>query len=119
MPRFIRCASCVLLLLAPAPLSAAEPAPLTFRLTFDAAALDQPFTGRVFVILTRGSPGQLPNGINWFRPEPVFARDVTGWKPGEALTIDGTALAFPTPLKNLPKGEYYVSAVMDRDLGAL
>src|SRR5262249_1522241 len=42
-----------------------------------------------------------------------------GWKPGEPLVIDGTALAFPTPLKEVAQGEWYVSAVIDRDLGEI
>jgi Putative esterase len=119
MRRAVTLALVVVLLLSAARSPAAEPAPLEFRLAFDLAALDGPFTGRVFVMLTRQNSGELPSGISWFRPEPVFARDVTGWKPGERLTIDGSALAFPTPLKELPKGDYYVSAVMDRDLGGI
>src|SRR3954469_6620415 len=107
-------------LLATAPtLRAAEPGQLAFRLTFDSTALDATFTGRVFVMLTKSSPGELPSSISWSRPEPVFAKDVTGWKPGEPLMINGTALAYPTPLKDVGKGEWYVSAVMDRDLGGI
>jgi hypothetical protein len=98
---------------------AAEPGQLAFRLTFDSAALDQPFTGRVFVMLTKSSPGELPSSISWSHPEPAFAKDVTGWKPGEPLLIDGKALAYPTPLKEIANGEWYVSAVMDRDLGGI
>src|SRR5262245_45849632 len=89
---------------------AAEKEQLEFRLRFDAAALDAPFTGRVVVRLTKSSPGELPSSISWSRPEPVFAKDVTGWKPGEPLVIDGTALWFPTPFKDIAQGEWYVSA---------
>ena len=106
------------ILFASAPLCAAD-APLTFQLKFDAAALDQPFTGRVFVMLTRNNPGDLPSSISWCRPEPVFAKDVTDWKPGDPLIIDKTALAYPTPLKDVAAGEWYVSAVMDRDFGGI
>src|SRR5207248_1904303 len=56
---------------------------------------------------------------SWFRPEPVFAKDVTNWKPGEPLTIDDTALAFPKKLRELTKGDYYVAAVLDRNLGGI
>lgn len=100
-------------------LRAAEPAPLQFQLTFDPAALNEPFTGRVFVMLNRASPGDLSRSISWGRPEPVFAKDVKNWKPGEPLVIDAGAIAFPTPLKDVPAGEYFVSAVMDRDQGGI
>ena len=43
-------------------LPAAEP--LSFRLTFDPAALDQPFTGRVYVLLLRNTPRPLPKGLD-------------------------------------------------------
>ncbi len=92
-------------------------APLEFRLTFDQAAFDRPFSGRVYVMLSARDPGGLPNGPNWFRPEPFFARDVTNWNPGEPLALGADSLAFPKPLGELTKGDYYVLAVMDRDLG--
>lgn len=100
-------------------LRAAEPAPLRFQLTFDRSALAEPFSGRVFVMLSKANPGKLPRSISWSRPEPVFARDVKDWKPGEMLVIDDSAIAYPTPLKDIPAGEYFVSAVMDRDLGGI
>ncbi|MFO0811187.1 MAG: alpha/beta hydrolase-fold protein [Gemmataceae bacterium] len=111
---FLTAVVAVALVLGPAPA-----APLEFRLTFDPAAHDKPFTGRVFVMLSARDPGGLPSGPNWFRPEPFFARDVTDWKPGEPLTISGDALACPKPLNELAKGDYYVLAVMDRDLGGM
>jgi len=94
---------------------AAESKPLEFKLTFDKAALDQPFTGRVYVTFRTTSPP--PTGLNWFRPEPGLATDVKDWKPGEPLVLDDRAIAFPTPLAELKAGKYYVCAVMDRDLG--
>jgi hypothetical protein len=107
-------AALALLALAPPALSAE---PLEFRLTFDKAALDRAFTGRVYV--TFRNSAKPPAGLNWFRPEPGLAKDVTGWKPGEALVIDGTDLPYPTPLAELKPGKYYVCAVMDRDLGGI
>jgi hypothetical protein len=97
---------------------AADPKPLEFKLTFDKAALDGPFTGRVYVLI-RTQPGSLEGGLNWFRPEPGLAKDVTDWKPGEALVLDDTAIAYPTPLADLKPGKYHVRAVMDRDLGGV
>jgi S-formylglutathione hydrolase FrmB len=98
---------------------AADAKPVEFRLSFDANALDRPFTGRVFVLLTKSEPTRLPRGLNWFSPEPAFAKDVTNWKPGEPLTVGADALAFPTPLADLKPGKYFAQAVMDRDLGGI
>jgi hypothetical protein len=96
-----------------------DPKPVEFRLTFDQAALDRPFTGRVFVLLTRAEPTRLPRSLNWFNPEPAFAKDVKNWQPGEPLTVGADALAFPTPLADLKPGRYFAQAVMDRDLGGI
>lgn len=92
--------------------------PAEFRLTFDKAALDQPFTGRVFVLLSRNDPGTVPNGLNWFNPEPAFAKDVKDWKPGTPLTIGADAISM-TPLAGVKPGRYYVQGVLDRDLGGI
>jgi S-formylglutathione hydrolase FrmB len=103
------------LLVAAAPVAAAQAKPLEFKLTFDPAAFDQPFTGRVYVLL-RKTPSA-PPGMNWFRPEPGLAKDVTNWKPGEPLVLGAGAIEYPGPLADLKPDKYYVCAVMDRDLG--
>lgn len=106
--------SAFLLLLLPA-LLAAEP--LRFELSFDAKVHAKPVTGRVYVMLVARKTNTPFSGLNWFRPEPVFAKDVKDWKPGEPLLIDDKALAFPTPLKDLKQAGYTVQAVMDLNLG--
>ncbi len=102
----------VLLLAAPA--SAAGPA---FRLTLDAKAHPGPVSGRAFVLLLRGKPNPLPNGLNWFNPEPAFAADIIGWKMGEPLDL-GDKLA-TVPLAKVKPGKYWAVAVLDRDLGGI
>src|SRR5262249_31453368 len=57
-------------------------------------------------------------GPNWFKPEPFFALDVKGWKPGETLAVGADALGHPEPLAKLAKGEWTVIALMDLDRGA-
>src|SRR5262245_30104440 len=70
--------------------TASEPKPLEFKLTFDKAALDRPFTGRVFVVVRMTDAP--PSGLNWFQPEPGLAKDVTDWKPGEPLVLDARSM---------------------------
>ncbi|HZT79322.1 MAG TPA: alpha/beta hydrolase-fold protein [Gemmataceae bacterium] len=104
-------------LLLPAAVGAASPRPLEFHVTFDRRVSDQPFHGRLYVLLTRSASAQLPAGPNWFKPEPFFAIDLKGWKPGETAVVGAAALACPAPLPKLPKGTYSVHAVMDFDRG--
>jgi S-formylglutathione hydrolase FrmB len=107
-----------LVALHPAPAAAGEKQPLRFELTFDKAAVPTPFTGRVYVLLSRGNAQELPAGPNWFAPEPFFAVDVKDWQPGQPLTVDDKALAHPTPLAKLAGGKYTIQAVMDLNRGA-
>ncbi len=109
-----------LLLLPMGPLAPAQPPArgLALHLTFDKSVSDRPFTGRVYVLLSKAPISGLRAGPNWFRPEPFFARDVENWRPGEALVLDSSnTLAFPTPLDKIAKGAYHVQAVMDFDRG--
>jgi hypothetical protein len=103
--------------LAARPAAAAEPSPLAFRLTFDRGVSAEPFTGRVCVMLAKRDGAEPRFGPNWFKPEPFFAWDVKGWKPGESLVLGGDGLGFPEPLARLPKDTYTVQAVMDFDRG--
>lgn len=96
----------------------AAPQPLAFHLTFDRAVSDQPFTGRVYVLLSKPAMTTLPAGPNWFKPEPFFALDVKGWKPGEKLVLGSSALGCPVALAKLPSETYSIMAVMDFDRGA-
>jgi hypothetical protein len=107
----------VLLLLAGTTALRAEPRPLEFRVTFTKAVSSKPFTGRVYVMLTKGERKEPPSDVNWFATEPLFARDVKDWKPGEELTIGADALGYPHKLPKLPKATYSIFAVMDFDRG--
>jgi hypothetical protein len=108
-----RCAILAALVFAPV----IQAAPLEFHLTFDEKAKATPFTGRVLIVLSKREISAPPGGPNWFRPDPMLARDVRDWKPGEGLVIGGNNLAFPQPLAKLEKGTYWALAVMDLDRG--
>jgi S-formylglutathione hydrolase FrmB len=97
----------------------AQAKPLEFHVTFDKAVSDQPFTGRVYVMLSKRDIDGVVRGVSWFQPEPFFARDVKDWKPGEPLVIGADAPAFPAALAKLPAGSYSVQALMDFDRGSI
>jgi S-formylglutathione hydrolase FrmB len=107
----------VVLLVWALPPAVGAAAPLEFRLTFDRSVSAAPFTGRVYVMLTKADTQTLPSGPSWFKPEPFFARDVTGWRPGETLVLAADTAGFPYSLAKLPKGTYTAHAVMDFDRG--
>lgn len=96
---------------------AGEAKPLEFQVTFDRTVSDKPFTGRVFVVLSKNLITDVIRGPNWFAPEPLFAADVKNWQPGEPLTLTDKALAYPVKLGELPAREYYAQAVMDFNRG--
>src|SRR5947209_2486504 len=110
-----RCCLVVVLCLLCAPARAEERRPLEFHLTFDRTVRPEPFTGRVYVLLSQKTLTALPAGPSWFKPEPFFAVDVKDWKPGETRTVGADALACPEPLAKLARGSWTVYAVMDLD----
>jgi len=91
---------------------------LEFKLSFDKAVSSVPFSGRVYVLLSKSQPKELPSGPNWFNPEPFFALDVKDWKPGAPLALGAGALGYPVPITKLAKGNYWIQAVMDFNRGA-
>jgi hypothetical protein len=97
--------------------TSAEKQPLAFHLTFDKAVSTEPFTGRVYVWLSKTASKTLRSDPNWFAPEPLFALDVKNWKSGETLILGDNALGFPTPLGKLPAGSYAIQAIMDFNCG--
>ncbi len=95
----------------------ADGKPLAFHLTFEKTVREQPFTGRVYVMLFKDTVHDLRSGPSWFRPEPLFALDVKDWKPGETLVVGTDALAYPLALDKVPAGTWSIQAVMDFNRG--
>ena len=96
----------------------AEPArrgPLAFRAWFDPAVRDAPASGRLVVyVLPAPFIGRDPGrGIGVGPTRPVFAVDVSDMRPGQAVVIDDSADAFPSPPSKLPPGRYLARVVLD------
>lgn len=79
----------------------------------------KPFSGRLLITFTRNEPRPVVRSINWFNPEPAFAMIVKDWAPGEARSLTRDAIGYPVSLEKLPKGPYWVQAVVDRDRGGI
>src|SRR5262245_28303090 len=86
--------------------------PLEFHISFDPRVSGAPFTGRVFVMVSKQAIKDLPQKPKWFNPEPLFAKDVKDWKPETRLVLADPALSFPKPLAELPKETYSIQAIM-------
>ncbi|MDP4151267.1 MAG: alpha/beta hydrolase-fold protein [Bacteroidota bacterium] len=88
----------------------------TFRVSYPAAVLSAPFSGKVILYLNKENrnPKEAMADLD---PFPCFSIDVRDIKPGTAVTFDDRAAAFPARLSDIERGEYYVQAVWDRNLG--
>lgn len=88
-----------------------------FRLVLDEAVQTSPYSGRVYVALSRSADREPRLGMSsWFNPPPLFAQDVEGLAPGEATVLGAGALHHPTPLADLEPGTYWAQAVARRSL---
>jgi hypothetical protein len=84
-----------------------------FEITFDESVCAAPYTGRVFVVTTARSDQSPLEGVDWFRCQPFFARDVENWAPGETIVIDAeNSIGYPDNLAKLPMDRYRAQAVM-------
>ncbi|HEV8272840.1 MAG TPA: hypothetical protein VGQ04_16120, partial [Chitinophagaceae bacterium] len=87
-----------------------------FKITYTEQAFKGPFTGKVFLYLSKDNPEPRSGGvgIEFF---PCMSIDVTNIKPGAAIIVDDKASSFPVKLSEIERGEYYVQAVWDRNMG--
>jgi len=115
MRRTIPQAALLFLLAVARPALAADP--VHFDLTFSPKLRGEPFTGRVILYLHDDINVQPRLKHGWTSRQPIFAKNVKDWKPGEKLTISDPA-GFPYELADLPKKKYAVQAVMHTNLDA-
>ncbi len=88
-----------------------------FRVVFDEAVQDVAYSGRIYVVLGRGTrPEPRRQMTNWFDPAQTLAVDAIGVAPGAAVTVRDTELAFPKAHADIAAGEYWVQAVARRSL---
>jgi len=87
-----------------------------FKISYSAAAYQEPFTGKVFLYMSKNNkePKEGAVGIEFF---PCFSLDVKNVTPGTSIVIDDKALSYPVPLSDIERGTYFVQAVWDRNLG--
>lgn len=87
-----------------------------FQVSYPAVAFNGPFTGKLILYLNKESRNP-KDAMADLEPFPCFSMDVRDVKPGTSIVFDDQAAAFPVKLSDLERGEYYVQAVWDRNLG--
>jgi hypothetical protein len=88
----------------------------SFTITFTKEMSDQAQDGRLLLMLANNNKAeprnQVSDGLN---AQLIFGVDVEGMKPGEEIKVDSDAFGFPIrSLKDIPKGEYFVQALINR-----
>ncbi len=94
-----------------------ERAPLSFSMTFDGSLEPGPFSGWVYVMLSR-DPSQEPRlSKGWVNPPPIFSRKVSNWRAGEELVMEPeNCRFFPVHMASIEPDRYGVQAVLRRNL---
>lgn len=87
-----------------------------FKVSYNTSDFKGPFTGKVFLYLSKENKNPKDGyvGITSF---PVFTIDAKNINPGEAVVFDDKAKSYPVKLSDIERGEYYVQAVWDRNMG--
>jgi hypothetical protein len=87
-----------------------------FEVSFTDSAFHGVFSGKVLLYLSKDSKEPKDNDFI-YRINPYFAVDVQHIKPGQKIIVDDRAVSFPVKLSEIERGEYFVQAVWDRNLG--
>jgi hypothetical protein len=90
--------------------------PLRFSISFTKEMSEQAQDGRLLLMLANNDKSeprfQIGEGL---KAQLLFGVDVEGMVPGQEIIIDEKAYGFPFPsLKEIPKGDYYVQALINR-----
>lgn len=87
-----------------------------FSVSYQTSSFAGPFTGRVILFLSKDTKS--PKDGNAGLPETAcFAMDVKNIKPGTSVLFDDRSVSYPVKLSDMERGNYYVQAIWDRNLG--
>src|ERR1700726_1687515 len=87
-----------------------------FKISYTTGAYSRSFSGKVLLYLNKENrnPKDAMADLEAF---PCFAITVRNVMPGDTVVFDDKAVSYPVVLSDLEKGDYYVQAVWDRNLG--
>ena len=89
---------------------------LHFEIQFPENKQNEPFTGRLFLIVTRtDDPEPRLQVGGWRSGPPLFGFDVNQLDPGSSVIIDKDVLGYPLKsLAEIPAGDYYMQALYNK-----
>jgi len=87
-----------------------------FKVSFSPTVYNKTFSGKVILFLDKENKNPKDNmvDLDYF---PCFSVDVKDIQPGGYVLFDNKAASFPVALSDIERGDYYVQAVWDRNLG--
>jgi hypothetical protein len=88
----------------------------TFSVSYSASAFNKPFTGKLLLFLDKENKHPKDGAVD-IVPFPCFSVQVVNLQPGAAVVVDDKAASYPVRLSEIERGDYYVQAVWDRNLG--
>lgn len=87
-----------------------------FKVSYSASAYDKPFTGKVYLYLSKNNQSPKDASIG-LEPLNAFSVTVKDIKPAEEVIINDTAVSYPVIPSEMERGEYNVQVVWDLNLG--
>lgn len=86
------------------------------KVTYNPPTGEEAFSGNVFLYLSKDNknPKDGDVGTSFF---PCYRTTVKNIKPNQSVLFADRAVSFPEPLSDIERGEYYLQAVWDRNLG--
>ncbi len=87
-----------------------------FKVSYTPAAFNESFTGNLYLYLSKDNaePRNAFVGLEQFT---CFRMAVKDLKPGQSVIVNDKAVSYPVVPSEMERGEYYVQAVWDRNLG--
>src|SRR5438552_17702780 len=100
------------------PRARAATSPLRFAISFPAARSANPLDGRGLLFISddgRTEPRAQSDQYRANSTRPIFGVDVDGLKPGQDVIVDEGVFGWPArSLKDVPSGDYWVQALLNR-----
>lgn len=83
----------------------------TFKVVIDPAASGEVYSGRIYVVISKGRREPRLVLGDWFGKTQLIAMDVKGVKPGEVIDLATATLGWPKGPLEIEPGEYTVQAI--------
>lgn len=113
LPRLLPLSLLLLIMCSPADQKKSS---ITFSVSLSKDLIDTAQDGRLLLLLANNNKTEPRFQINdGLTTQLIFGVDVEGMQPGQEIVFDETTFGFPVrSIRDIPKGEYYVQALINR-----